>query len=224
METIRQQVLIQYSTSMDINKNIILAVNLFTASLFFQQCSCKKTLGLDCAQAKYGFQLPVKAYPDKDSISIGDTVFFEINESTSFNDTQSGQIVDYSGAENLGSVLAFGNYDTSLKSWTNENPSNFNLVLINGYGNLVNQTNIDIQYRFFEKDKRYRFLIGVVPKKKGLFSLLFSNSNNTYRKSDKCTKASFNIIFEDTNQHYPLNPFYIPGTNPRGGDYYFVVK
>ncbi len=214
----------QYSVFMGTNKNRLLAISLFTASLFFQRCSCKKAFGLDCAEVKYGFELPVKAFPNNDSISIGDTIWLQINESTSFKDVQSGQIIDYSGAENLGTVLSFGNYDSSLNSWTNENPNNFKLVLMNGNGVLVNQTPISIEYLFTEKDKRYMFLLAVIPKGKGLFSLLFSNSNNTYRKSDKCTKANFMINFKDTNQHYPLNPFYIPGTNPRGGDYYFVVK
>lgn len=203
-------------------KNSIIAGALISALLFIR-AGCSKT-PLDCASTKYSFVLPVKAYPDKDTVNIGDTIWFEINEGTSFKNGQTGEIVDYSGAANLGSVLSFGNYNTVLKSWTNESPNSFSLVISNGYGKLVNQTAIDIEYLFSEKDKNYIFLLGVVPKKSGLFSLLFSNSNNTYRKNDKCTKANFNILFENTNQHYPLNPFYIPGTNPRGGDYYFVVK
>jgi hypothetical protein len=203
-------------------KNCIMACTLISAFLFIK-AGCSKT-PLDCANTKYSFQLPVKAYPDKDTVNTGDTIWLEINEGTSFKNGQSGEIVDYSGASNLGSVLSFGNYNTVLKSWTNESPNSFSLVISNGYGKLVNQTAIDIEYLFSEKDKKYIFLLGVVPKKSGLFSLLFSNSNNTYRKNDKCTKANFNILFENTNQHYPLNPFYIPGTNPRGGDYYFVVK
>lgn len=193
------------------------------SALLFTGATCNKT-GLDCANTKYSFQLPVKAYPDKDSINIGDTIWLEVNESTSFTNTQNGQTLDYSGASNLGSTIAFGRYDTALKSWTNENPDNFNLISKNNHDNLVNKTSIDVEYLFAEKEGKYVFLLGVVPKKKGLFSILFSNSNNTYRKSDKCTKANFNIIFENTDQHYPLNPFYIPGTNPRGGDYFFVVK
>lgn len=202
--------------------NSIIAGALLSA-LLFTKATCNKT-GLDCANTKYSFQLPVRAYPNKDTISIGDTIWLEINESTTFVNGQNGEIIDYSGAKNLGSGIAFGAFNTDLKSWVNENPNNFNLVLVDGYGKLLKKTAIDVEYSFAEKEKRYIFLLGVAPNKKGLFSLLFSNSNNTYRESDKCTKANFNIIFENTDQHYPLNPFYIPGTNPRGGDYYFVVK
>jgi hypothetical protein len=208
---------------MNTNTRTLFVVIFLGTTIFFQQCSCNKT-GLDCAQVKYSFDLPVKAYPDKDSISINDTIWLEINESAYFKDKGSGQVIDYSGAENLGTALAFGEYNKDLESWTNESPSSFDLILKEDVGKLVNQTSIDVEYIFSENNKRYKFLLGVVPKKKGLFSLLFSNSNNTYRKADKCTKASFDIYFANTNQHYPLNPFYIPGTNPLGGDYYFVVK
>lgn len=223
MPTTRRRVLQQYFNFMDTNSTTLFVVVLLAATIFFQQCSCNKT-GLDCAQVIYSFDLPAKAYPDKDSISINDTFWLEINESAYFKDRRSGQVIDYSGAENLGTALAFGNYNKDLGSWTNESPDSFDLILKEDFGQLVNQTSIDVEYSFLENDKRYLFLLGVVPKKRGLFSLLFSNSNNTYRKADKCTKASFDIFFANTNQHYALNPFYIPGTNPRGGDYYFVVK
>ncbi len=222
MATEIRWVLHQYSNFMD-TKNIKIVTTVFITAVVFINARCNKT-PLDCADTKYSFQLSIKAYPDKDTINIGDTVWLEINESTSFQNGQSGQTVDYSGAENLGSVLSFGNYDTTLRSWVNENPNSFDLDLFSGYGKLVNQTAIDLEYLFSERENRYRFLLGVVPKKKGLFSLLFSNSGNTYRRSDKCTKANFIINFKNTNQHYYLSPSYNGQTDLVGGDYYFVVK
>jgi hypothetical protein len=213
--------LIQSLTFMDTNKNIILLLSLFTASLFFQQCSCNKTLGLDCAQVKYSFELPVKGFPDKGSILIGDTIWLEINETTNFKNGQNGEMVDYSGASNLGSAIGFSYRDTVLKQWVDA-VSRFKFSLQKGTELKV--TPLDIQYRFSEENGRYIFKLGVIPKEKGLHSLLFSSSNNTYRNSDKCTKANFIINFKNTNQHYYLSPSYNGQTNLVGGDYYFIVK
>ncbi len=183
------------------------------------KCDCKK-LQLDCTQIKYNFQLPVKAFPDKDSVNIGDTIWLEINESTTLKNTD-GSIINYGGAANLGSAIGFSKRDTVLKEWVDA-VNHFSFYLIKGAELKV--TSLDIQYRFSEQNSMYTFKLGVIPKLKGLYSLLFSNSNNTYRDNDKCTKANFNIIFENTNQHYQLSPFYVPGSNPKGGDYYFVVR
>ena len=184
-----------------------------------QQSSCNK----NCVQTTYSFQLPLKAYPDKDSINIGDTIWFEIDESVLLKNSD-GTIIDYSGASNLGSAISFGLFNSTINSWQNENPDNFTLYISDNKGTKINQNNISVEYNFSESNARYVFKLAAIPKNKGKFSVLFSNSNNTFRTKDKCTKANFTIIFENTNQHYPLNPFYVPGTNPRGGDYYFVVK
>jgi hypothetical protein len=204
------------------NRSIVIAAAILTAFLFIK-ANCTK-LPFDCAKTVYSFQLPVKAFPDKDTINIGDTIWLEINERTLIRDGVSGEMTDYSGAENLGTVIALGRYNDSMKSWVNENPQNFKFVILNSHGKLVNQTDIGTEFTFSEQENSFLFSLAVIPLKKGLFSLLLVDARNVFRASDKCTKASFSIIFENTNQHYPLNPFYIPGTNPRGGDYYFYVK
>ncbi len=83
-------------------KRIIIGA--FVCFLLFINARCIKT-GLGCAEARYSFELNVRAYPDKDSMAIGDTIWFEVNESARFKDIRSGEIIDYSGAENLGYAL-----------------------------------------------------------------------------------------------------------------------
>lgn len=199
--------------------NKYMFITLFFASLFLLKCECKK-LQIDCTQVKYNFQLPVKAYPDQDTINIGDTIWLEINESVTLKNTD-GNLINYGGAANLGSAIGFSYRDTILKQWVDA-VNKFSFYLMKGTELKV--TSLDVEYRFSEQNSMYIFKLGVIPKQKGLYSLLLSNSNNTYRNSDKCTKANFSIIFQNTNQHYSLSPFYIPGTNPTGGDYYFFVR
>lgn len=211
--------LIQYLIFMDINKNIILLLSLFTACLFFQQCSCTKTLGLDCAQVKYSFELPVKGLPNKDSIPVGDTIWLEINESTSFKNGQSGETVDYSGASNLGSAIGFQIYDSIQKNWFPA-VNQFLFVLVKGKE--LKRTLLDIEYSFAEEAGKYLFRLGIIPKEKGIHRVVFSSSNNTYRNSDKYTKANFIINFKETNHNRHLVGY--TGPDVPGGDMNFYVK
>ncbi len=178
--------------------------------------------GKNCLDTKYSFQLPVKAYPDKDTLLVGDTLWLEINESVQFTSID-GTIIDYSGAANLGSAIGFSIWDNNLKTWAYAVDS-FSYVLVSGISLNHYLPKLIKEYTFIEQNGRYIFKLGIIPKAKGLHSLLFSNSSNTYRKKDKCTKANFTINFRNTNQHYYLSPFYTGQPNLVGGDYYFVVK
>lgn len=205
---------------MGTKKTTTVVIGALISLLLFTKAGCNK-MPLDCANVKYSFQLPVKAYPDKDTVNVGDTIWLEINESTNFINSQSGETIDYSGVGNLGSAIGFSYRDTVLKQWVDA-ASRFHFLLIKGRE--LKKTPLDIEYSFAEEAGRYLFKLGVIPIEKGLHSLLFNNSNNTYRNSDKCTKANFIINFKNTNQHYYLSPSYNGQTNLVGGDYYFVVK
>jgi hypothetical protein len=214
-----QQELPQYSIFMVIKK-ILLAI---VVVVLIQRCDCTKSgLGLDCAQTKYSFELAVKAYPDKDSINIGDTAWFEVSSSTQFKDIATEQIIDYSKAENLGSGISFSAINSS-NEFTVNSVDKFNYILKegielrHGYGNGLGN-----EYQFIEKNGRYLFLLGIIAREKGIFRIIFSNAGNVYRSNDKCTKAGFTINFKDTDQHIYLFPGGA-GTPPGGGVYYFKV-
>ena len=200
---------------MGTNKYVLAILSL--TSLFLMKFTCKK-LEIDCTQVKYNFQLPVKAYPNKDSINIGDTLWLEINEPITFKNTDSS-LINYGGAENLGSAVGFQLYNPVTKDWIDA-VNKFAFYLIKGTELKV--TSLDIEYRFSEQNNMYVFKLGVVPKQKGLFRLVFSNSGNTYRKSDKCTKANFTINFKETNHNRHLVGYV--GPDVLGGDLNFYVK
>ncbi len=203
------------------NKYIL--ITLFVTSLFLIKCGCKK-LQIDCTQIRYNFQLPVKAYPDKDSINIGDTLYLKIDESSILRDSISSSNIDYSGTENLGTVITFnklvavGKLEYALDK--------FKISVVKGQK--LKQSDIDVEYSFLEEDGRFKFEIAVIPQNSGVFRIIISNSNNTYRKNDKCTKANFNIKFKDTQLHaYYYNVFdpnAVINTSNIGNVYYFKVK
>jgi hypothetical protein len=191
--------------------------------ILLPNCKCKNVFGLDCARTKHSFSISILGYPDRDTLKRMDTIWFEVNEPTTLKDAFTGQMVDYSGAENLGTNISFSALSNSGQFTINA-AKQFNYLVVAGR---EIQNLDDTRYRaflFIEKNGRYIFKLGVIPKDTGLYSILFSNAPSVYRSSDKCTKAVFGLDFNNTNQHYYLNPFYIPGTNPKGGDYYFVVK
>lgn len=72
--------------------------------------------------------------------------------STDFENNQSGEIIDYSGAINFGSALSFTCRDTVLKQWL-EAADRFNFSLVKGTELKV--TSLDVQYRFLEENGRY---------------------------------------------------------------------
>ncbi len=198
------------------NKYILFT--LFVTSLFLLKCDCKK-LQLDCTKVQYEFVLPVKSYPNKDSISLSETIFLEINEPISFVDIKTNQTITFNGAENLGSAIGFQVYDSISKNWLDA-VNQFSFYLMKGTELKV--TSLDIQDRFSEQNNMYGFKLGVIPKRSGLFRLVFSNSNNTYRSSDKRTKANFIINFKETNHNRHLVGYV--GPDVQGGDLNFYVK
>lgn len=184
--------------------------------------SCGKN-GLGCANTTYNFQIGVKAYPDRDSIFVGDTLWLKINGPTSLKDIESNRIVDYSGAENLGSAIGFAKLISNNNAIDAAN--SFNYYLIKG----VNVSNPYInkvrEYLFSESNNKYVFQLGIIPKEKGGFKVFVGSSANVYRKNDKFTKAYFKINFEDTNQHLYFNKIIAPDVDlqPGTGVYLFKV-
>lgn len=182
---------------------------------------CKKRFG--CADTVYNFEIGVKAYPDLEGINIGDTIWFEISTPDILRDKQTNALIDYSGVENLGSVVSLQKLDNN--SFSIKAANKFKFILLKG--TKVNNTidpDLFNEYLFLDNNGLYQFKLGIIPSESGTYSLIFSNAANVYRTSDKCTKASFTINFIQTNQHYYLNPNFQGGSIPSGGDYYFKVN
>jgi len=198
----------------------------FTASLLIvyvvnSSLQCNKRIA--CAEVVYNFEIGVKAYPDKDSINIGDTIWLSVNQSVNLKDVSTGRMVNYSNAANLGSAIAFHKL-SDANQFTIGAAKFFEFKLVNGAEtNNADPTYLH-EYLFEEKTDYYLFKLGIIPKEKGVYGLIFSNAGNVYRKNDKCTKANFTLNFKNTNQHYYLNPNFQGGPIPVGGNYYFKVN
>ena len=181
--------------------------------------SCKK-LCLNGNRSTFQFEITVQAIHDRDSVAVGDTIWLEVDAPTTLKDVVSNKMVDYSGAGNLGSSIGFQKLNVS--NFDIKAAKKFNLILEKGIETVNADAQLFHQYLFIEVNNRYVFRLGLTPKEKGIFRLVFSNANNVYRRIDKCTKAAFTINFENTNQHRYLDPNF-EGSTAKGGDYNFKV-
>lgn len=186
--------------------------------------TCKKG-GLGCANTIYSFQIGESISPDKDSIRVGDTIFLNVNTPAKLNDIQSGSLIDYSNANNLGNVVTMLRFIPGNVFQGAIN--NFNLLTLKG--SKVNSVDPLSQQEvlFGEENGNYKFSLAIIPKDTGRYVLTISNAANVYRKNDNCTKASFTINFESTNQHFYLlnlwRPDLILDDSGKKKVYYFKV-
>lgn len=200
-----------------LNIILLLIISAFTLST----CSTCKIMELGCDKTIYTFQIGVKAYPDKDSVQVGDTIWFEINEPVSFTDINTNDTVNYSGAVNLGSALGFGRYIKINDAI--EAANDFDYILISG-SEVPNPNTSQIrEFLFIQQSNHYIFKLGIIPKDTGVFGVGFSNAQNVYRNNNKCTKADFLIHFKNTNQHFYLNPNISGTVELPEGSYFFKV-
>ena len=206
-------------------QNVTIIILIYLVSI---SSTCKRRI--DCTQQVYSFSTTARAYQDRDSININDTIWVEFNEPTTFMDDQTGQNINFSNAANLGFGLTFDKFvgGSISNPGTIAAVSNFSTILI--YGTELTSLLPDRikSYGFLEETGRYKFKIGIVTKQKGVFSISISNAANVYRRNDGCPKAGFSITFANTNQHmyyYEQNrPGYTPSQYEQTHMYCFKVK
>ncbi len=211
-----------------------MAIRYYTAGILIfialacTNASCKK-LGLHCANNIYTFKIGVKAYPDFDSIHLGDIIWFEINTPSSLRDESSSTLINYSGSVNLGTAISFvkfiGGSASDPGALYDAKSFNDSVIIGSKVNNL--QTDAVKEYLFSEINNSYKFKIAIIAKNKGTFSIGFSNAANVYRTPDNCTKAAFLINFKNTDHHVYFLEKNRPGYSVVGleltNNYYFKV-
>jgi hypothetical protein len=183
-----------------VSKNFTLAALLFiyAASVF---ATCKKE---NCSEKEYSFNINARAYPDADSINIGDTVWIEINTSTTFIDNQSNQYVSFDRASNLSTVIGFlellGNQQA--RDAANDFDVKIEKGMFRGNSTIANRFR---EYSIIEENGNYKLKIAIIPKKDGIYRISLSDAANVFRRGDDCSKAFFRLNFSGTNQHMYYN-------------------
>jgi hypothetical protein len=204
---------------MDTNfKTLIVVMIVFITTIY---STCHKPL-LGC-ESSYSFLLNAKVYPDKDTISVGDSIWVEINSPDTFIDLISNRQVKFDNAENLGTDMGFVKLINSNPIQLGDAVNDFQFALFNGQeiGSTMPQRikNYLISY----SSGTYKFKLAIIPKQIGIYRFNLGNAANVYKKGESCPKANFNMQLIQTNQHYYLYPG-SNGTTSGGTDYFFYVK
>lgn len=170
----------------------------------YSNCNCKKGIAINCAETKYSFQMNIQIKNDLDSIKINDTIWVQLTSPTILQDINTGKIIDYSNAENLGMSISYDRFvgGDYLNPGVVPAANVFGYKLITGKflpDELLPEHNRD--YGFEEFNNQYQFQLGIVPKQAGVFALGISDATNVFTKEDRCTKANFLISIADTDQH-----------------------
>jgi hypothetical protein len=187
---------------MTIKLNRIVILLLLVMTFIYGDCS--KNKGCLGANETYSFSVNVHAFPDADSVSINDTIWLEINFPVNLVDLNTQTTVNFSNAKNLGTDITFHRFIGGSFSDPGVFPgaNDFEYKLI--HGTFVPDSHLPDQnkdYLFSESGSMYKFKLGIIPKRQGIFGISPGNVANVYRNDQKCEKAGFQITFSNTNQH-----------------------
>ena len=172
---------------------------------------------MDCARTDYSFEGFFKAYPDRDSIRIGDTIWLETKIPVVSKDVISGEMINYTGAINLSTAIAFYELIPGPGDPAPLDAANFfNYVLKKGLARPSVDINYVREFRFVEEAGFYLFKLAIIPIKRGLFAIYPGDAANVYTKSNKCQKSSFSLTIKDTNQRIFLYEQSRPGYTASG--------
>ncbi len=162
--------------------------------------SCHKP----CNQPDYSFSFTDNFFPEKDSISIGDTLWLICKiPKDSMIDSYSQKEVNFSNAENfignliISDIAAFENQRWAIDSFTYFNVTG--TIYTDAKANHVKQIS------FSESDTAFLLKIGLVAARKGIYILTVPDIPGVYRKGyGKCGAGNFEILNANTNQHLYL--------------------
>lgn len=165
---------------------------------------CSKNKGCLGNNSGYSFSMDSRLFPNLDSININDTLWLEIRGPVVMLDNQSGQMINYSNAANLGTVVGLNELlgNSNFRGAFND----FNLYLKNGTNVSNNFDPLALkEYLFSEVNNEYIFLLGLIPQKIGIYRVGFGNAANVYRRNDGCSKSGFSFAIKNTNCHAYYN-------------------
>ncbi len=187
-----------------------MATKFLVIILFLQfLTSCGKKSCLSDLGSGYSFKSGLDVTPAQDSIHIYDTIRLKLRMQTDLLDLRSNTIINFSGSENLGSVILFQKFNY-INNTFEPSLSKFSFAVIKGekfradnYGG--------IEFGFIEEAGYYIFDLAIIPTDTGIYRFGPGNAANVSTKNEPCKKSNFTFIINNPDKHYYLYPGY---TNP----------
>ena len=167
-----------------------------------------------CVEANYTFAVNTRIYPDLDSIRVNDTVYISSTFPTRLSNQTNGSIIDYSNANDIESTISIAQLITG-DSIPKGAVVDFNYI--SELGMIYNSTSIPSpelvqQLRYVQVGNNYQLMVGLIPKRKGVFALGIGNGlSNSRSSSSSCEKANFLFTISSTSQHIYYYQKWRPG-------------
>jgi len=183
--------------------------------------SCGK---FNSCKTYYTFEMPVTMSPVKDTISIGDTLWFEINTSPMLKDRESNTVIDVKDQmltwdQNM--IIFFREITNASGSIAEQEDAVSKFDFIYEKGNLVDYTgNLAKGMEFSYENGNYSIKTGIIPKDSGIYFLTFNFDNKNTNAHDsefdvklvdteKCNEILHQIYYgvnEQSDGSYDTNP------------------
>ncbi len=173
-----------------------------------------------CLKSNYVFKGTAQFYPEKDSIAVGDTIWFTSSVPVKNTDTISNQLVDYSNASNMITDIHFDPIEIYNPSYGAVD--SFAFIVLTG---ALNKSKLDStaseSITYSEGNAYYQNSFAIIALKKGIYAVTIIDIENSYKK---CANAyiSLSLLNINTHQNY-LKTIYYPGS-PFGNDIPSVEK
>src|SRR5690348_14647177 len=151
-----------------------MAIRIFTlfaivvAAITFIFGACGKILPSACNQS-FAYTINAKVYPDKDTVSVGDTIFAEVNFPTTLTDSSSGEIAHLSGASGVATDMGFVKLVSDSPIVLDDAVADFDFILIAGKELKSPMPQRIKLYSFEESSGQFHFKLSIVAKDTGTF-------------------------------------------------------
>ena len=193
------------------------------ASIFSE---CKKGGILGGCHQSFAFTIDAKVYPDLDTVSLGDTIYIEVNVPVTLTDSVSGEVANLKGGYFIGTDMGFDKLVIDSPVILQNAAENFDLNLIYGKELSTSPAPDGAKiYTFNEIGNQFKFKLAIIPKKDtGVFTFSLAPASGVEEKNSNCPTFTLNYLLRNTtDQHYYLYPP-SAGLPPAVADYYFYVK
>jgi hypothetical protein len=168
--------------------------------------SCRKPF---CTHHQYEFAGTDSFSPEKDSINVGDTVWFRSSLPVQMVEVNTNQSVDWSRASGVVTQINF----SSLSSGNPTIGAVDSFLFIPVKGNFSSNSTLPHAAKtaaFVEENGNYNLQFGIVAQKKGIYAITAVDIKNSKKN---CSDADITLILGngDSHQHY-FGTVYYPGS------------
>ena len=147
-------------------------------------------------------------YPELDSITIGDTLFFKSATPTDLINLSDGKQIDYSNSPNFGSIIVF----TELIGINQSNDAVGDFTIIPIKGKIYTDSSAPSPGRvkqaiYAEENGEYILSFALISKKKGIYCLSTGDMPDVVKHCDRAT-ILMNITDTNSHLHYLKDIYY----------------